>query len=101
MSTVYQQSRTREIYGATITLTIIATAAVILRFISRKISTASFWWDDWTILIALVTLSERNRSNDMYADNHSRSCILVPLLAIGFGPGMMDSGAIQYMRVDP
>lgn len=70
MSTVYQQSRIGEIYGGTITLTVIATIAVILRLIARKISSASFWWDDWTILIALVKFSDHRLGSEIDADNN-------------------------------
>ena len=55
MSSYYDQSRTEELYGGTITLTIIATIAVVLRFASRRISQASYWWDDWAIVIALAS----------------------------------------------
>ena len=34
-----------------IVLTVIATG---LRFTSRKLSGAGFWWDDWMCLVALV-----------------------------------------------
>ena len=54
MSIVYYRSRTAELYGVTSALLVIATAAVILRLLSRRVSSASFWWDDWTILAALV-----------------------------------------------
>ena len=43
----------------------ISTMAVILRFVSRLVSQAGFWWDDWTILAALVGIvrsdDERSR----------------------------------------
>ena len=55
MSSFYHQSRTPEIYGSTITLTIVATAAVGLRLASRRISSATYWWDDWAIIVALVS----------------------------------------------
>lgn len=54
MSSFYHQSRTPELYGSTITLTIVATVAVVLRFASRRISSAPYWWDDWAIIIALI-----------------------------------------------
>ena len=54
MSTLYK-NHAAEVWGETITLTVAATIAVILRFIARKISPASFWWDDWTIIISLVS----------------------------------------------
>ena len=39
-----------------ILMVILAVAAVALRFLSRKLSKAIFWWDDWIILAALVRL---------------------------------------------
>ena len=33
----------------------LATIAVSLRLLARRISNASFWWDDWTILASLVS----------------------------------------------
>lgn len=54
MADVYDQSRTAEIYGSTIALLLLASVAVVLRIVCRKISAAPFWWDDWTIIGALV-----------------------------------------------
>ena len=69
MSNVYQQNRTGEIYGSIITLTVIATVAVILRLFARKFSPASFWWDDWTIIIALVKHFDHSLSSRIYTDD--------------------------------
>ena len=55
MPTVYYQSLTAPLYGITATLLAVATIAVVLRLLARKLSKASFWWDDWTIVAALVT----------------------------------------------
>ena len=55
MSSFYHQSRASEVYGATITLTIVATVAVAPRLASRRISQAPYWFDDWAIIVALVT----------------------------------------------
>lgn len=63
MSNEYQQNRTGEIYGSVIILTVIAVTAVVSRFLARKISSAGFWWDDWTITTALVNLSDPSLSN--------------------------------------
>ena len=38
----------------TATLLALATIAVVLRLFSRKLSSASYWWDGWTIMAALV-----------------------------------------------
>ena len=50
----YYQSRTPAVYGGTITLITVAAIAVVLRLTARKISAANFWWDDWTLVVALV-----------------------------------------------
>ena len=55
-SVYFYQSLTGPLYGITATLLAVATIAVVLRLFARKLSTASFWWDDWTIVAALVTL---------------------------------------------
>ena len=51
----YYQSRTPGVYGGTITLITVAAIAVVLRLTARKISAATFWWDDWTLVVALVS----------------------------------------------
>ncbi len=43
-----------HIWVGTITTLVPATLAVILRLIARYISSASCWWDDYTIVLALV-----------------------------------------------
>ena len=48
------ESRASDVYGATISLVVAATFAVALRLIARKISAANYWWDDWTLVLALV-----------------------------------------------
>ena len=53
-SDVYSQSRVGDLYAGTIPLAIMAWIFVALRFYSRYMSTAKFWWDDWTILLAVV-----------------------------------------------
>jgi len=58
MSSFYHQSRASEVYGGTITLTIVATVAVALRFVSRRISQAPYWFDDWAIIVALVSRTD-------------------------------------------
>ncbi|KAI9654717.1 MAG: hypothetical protein M1831_005304 [Alyxoria varia] len=51
---VNNQNRDAELYGSSITLLVLATVAVIVRFIARRISHNDLWWDDWTILAAFV-----------------------------------------------
>ncbi|KAM0794797.1 hypothetical protein BDR22DRAFT_670235 [Usnea florida] len=46
------QSRGGEIIGASIPLLILPTVAVALRLLSRWVSRAGFWWDDYTIVLA-------------------------------------------------
>ena len=44
------------VLGISILLCFLAIKAVTLRFLSRKLSKAQYWWDDWMILAALVSL---------------------------------------------
>lgn len=53
-SDAYYQTRVPDLYAATITLAILQTIAVVARFAARKISAANFWWDDYTIVVALL-----------------------------------------------
>lgn len=56
MSTdTYTQSSTSAVYGGTISLITVAAIAVPLRFTARRISAATLWWDDWTLVVALVS----------------------------------------------
>lgn len=49
------QSRVGDIHAAVITVSGLCTIAVALRFICRRLVKAQLWWDDWTILAALVS----------------------------------------------
>ena len=53
-----EDNRGPEIVGAITTLTVLATIAVVLRFLGRNISGAPCGVDDWLMLFALV--SERS-----------------------------------------
>lgn len=44
-----------RIYVGTITTIVPATIVVILRYIARYVAKAGFWWDDYTIVAALVS----------------------------------------------
>ena len=46
-----------KIIAVSVVLIILSTSAVILRFISRMLSKAGLWWDDWVIVAALVMSS--------------------------------------------
>ena len=53
---IYNQNRAGEVYAGTLTLLLVATISVALRFLARKLSSATFWWDDWILLTALVCI---------------------------------------------
>ncbi|KAM0800100.1 hypothetical protein BDR22DRAFT_852859 [Usnea florida] len=61
-------SHTKLIYGAVITVTILATIAVILRFLARRKSAASISYDDYLIVIALLFLYGLNLDVILDAD---------------------------------
>lgn len=48
------QSRVPAIYAVVITVSVLCTIAVALRFLSRRLVKAVLWWDDWIILAALL-----------------------------------------------
>jgi len=47
-------SRSGTLIGVSVFLIIISTLVVALRLLARYLSSAGFWWDDWTCLAALV-----------------------------------------------
>ena len=49
----------------TITMTVLATVAVALRIIARRISAADFWYDDYTCLFALVGITHLGKQVDI------------------------------------
>ena len=50
------QSRVPQIYAAVITVTVLATIAVALRFVCRWMVKARILWDDWLIVLSLVNM---------------------------------------------
>jgi hypothetical protein len=42
------------LFPTVIAMTTLAVIAVILRFVARYYAKTNLWWDDWSILIALV-----------------------------------------------
>ena len=61
-----------KIIAVSAILIIISTIAVILRFVSRMVSKAGLWWDDWLIVGAMVRLDGLLGKKE--ADNGSSSC---------------------------
>ena len=61
-----QQGR---IVGSMITLLILSTAFVMLRMLSRKLSKAGFWLDDYLVVLALVRLAQSgSKHRSQYID---------------------------------
>ena len=54
IGTDLSQSQTTRIIATSVILMILSAVAVLLRFAARKLSKAGLWWDDWTILGAMV-----------------------------------------------
>ena len=48
------ENQSTRIIATSVVLILFSTIAVVLRLIARRLSKAGFWWDDWTILGALV-----------------------------------------------
>ena len=53
-----------RIVAAAVSVIVVQVLVLILRFWSRSLSTrARFWWDDWTVLAALVKYPQDSQSN--------------------------------------
>lgn len=48
------ESYVKQLYILCTLFPILATVAVALRFLSRRLKRIEFWWDDWTSLLCLV-----------------------------------------------
>ena len=48
-----------KVWLGSIVSVVAATVAVALRLYARRLSAAPFWWDDWTIVASLVSMSSR------------------------------------------
>ena len=48
------ETQVPRILGVNIATFTLAIIAIILRFVSRRISRAPFWWDDWLMIPAIV-----------------------------------------------
>ena len=53
------QGSSSAILGVATSMIVLPTIAVTLRFVSRKLSGAGLWYDDWLALAALVSLRVR------------------------------------------
>ena len=56
-------SQSKAIYGPVITVTILATIAVVFRFMARRKSEAAISYDDYSILLALVSIPSLTHKN--------------------------------------
>ncbi len=54
------EDKTHALTAVAITLIVLEITAVAVRFLSRYLSKAGFWWDDWLILAGLVGQSPSN-----------------------------------------
>ncbi|EGY15287.1 uncharacterized protein VDAG_06141 [Verticillium dahliae VdLs.17] len=50
-------SRSKEVKTIAMVFTVVTFPIVGLRFLSRWTATSGFWWDDWTVLAAIVFLA--------------------------------------------
>lgn len=46
----------RAAFGLAVSFLVLATAAVILRFVARRLSKNRLGWDDWDIFAALIAM---------------------------------------------
>ncbi len=104
-SDVYYQSRAPVLYGGTISLQILSTLVVALRFIARRVAKAGLWWDDWVIVPALVgtlsLLAIPHELKGLDADSLSFSCSIgVSVHAPGTRRDMPDLVVIQKLLAD-
>lgn len=64
-----------KIIAVSAVLIAISTIAVILRFMSRMVSKAGLWWDDWLIVAAMVRYARGGISlGTMEADDGYSLC---------------------------
>ena len=63
--------------GVLITLIALSIIIVALRFLTRRLSGAGYWWDDWLILAALVRAKKSTGKERItlltYPHSHSSS----------------------------
>lgn len=49
-----------KVWVGSVVSVVLATIAVIARLVARRISAANFWWDDYTIIAALVSTHDHH-----------------------------------------
>jgi hypothetical protein len=87
-----------HIYVGTIVTIVPATIAVILRFVSRHVAHAGFWWDDYTIAIALVSSSSAFHLPKIYKKHVD---LLISGLGNKLGYGNIAMGSNFCLRPRP
>ena len=86
MSDYYADSTNENalIKGTIIATWALAVIAVCLRFVARGLSKARFWYDDWLVLPATVSIPHiKNRSNYVESLGEQIKLIRVPALRRG------------------
>ena len=48
------ETQVPRMLGINISTFVLAVISIILRFVSRRLSRAHFWWDDWLMISAIV-----------------------------------------------
>lgn len=59
-----------KVWVGSIVSVVLATIAVAARLAARRISAAKFWWDDFTIVLALVRYADSSRTSDIRVRNN-------------------------------
>jgi hypothetical protein len=84
-----------RLYVGTITTIVPATIVVLLRFIARYVAKAGFWWDDYTIVGALVSTQAFSRTQAVQETDSS--------IKTGnqLGPGSDEMGSDRQLWLGP
>lgn len=72
-----------KVDAITITCFSLAVVAVCLRFLARILTKATLWWDDWTVLGALVSSTARPLSSNI---ENTKRLTLLTLQIFATGP---------------
>ena len=80
MSASYDENRSTLIKGSIIATWAFAVIAVGLRFIARRLSKARFWYDDWLVLPATVSIPHLN-NRSKYVEILGEQIKLIRVLA--------------------